>query len=237
MDRQHRHDLKHDKFVDEIGALSSRARQNQRLLLIIAGSLIAAALIFWGLYFYRSSREAKAQAELAAAIETSNATIQDAATPNQPKPTGPTFKTEDERTAAADKQFKAVQDKYSGTDAADVAGLYLARGLAAKGDTANAKKLLEEFIEDQGNNIAVGSARYSLYQLRIDSGEAAQVTTELNGELAKADPILPGDSLLLLLAHAYEVQGNEAKTREAYKRITTEFPDSPYAVEAARRAG
>ncbi len=237
MDRQHRHDLKHDKFVDEIGALSSRARQNQRLLLIIAGGVVAVALIVWGIYFFRSSREAKAQAALAVAIETSNATIQDAAQPNQPKPTGPTFKTEDERNAAADKQFKEVQDKFSGTAASDVAGLYLARGLAAKGDTANAKKKLEEFIDDHGNNIAVGTARYSLYQLRIDSGEAVQVTAELNGELAKADPILPGDSLLLLLAHAYEVQGNDAKTREAYKRITTEFPDSPYAVEAARRAG
>ncbi|HJQ37833.1 MAG TPA: tetratricopeptide repeat protein [Thermoanaerobaculia bacterium] len=229
--------MKHDKFVDEIGALSSRARQNQRLLLLIAGSLVAVALIIWGIYFFRSSREAKAQAALASAIETSNATVQDAAAPNQPPPTGPTFKTEEERNAAADKQFKDVQDKFSGTDASDVAGLYIARGLAAKGDATNAKKILEDFIDDHGNNIAVGSARYSLYQLRIDSGEAVQVTSELNGELAKADPILPGDSLLLLLAHAYEVQGNAAKTREAYKRITTEFPDSPYAVEAARRAG
>jgi TolA-binding protein len=239
MDRQHRHDLKHDKFVDEIGALSSRARDNQRLLLFIAGGAVVVALIVWGIYFFRSSREAKAQAMLAGAIETSNATVQDAANPNQPKPptTGPTFKTEEERNAAAEKQFKDVQDKYSGTDAADVAGLYTARGLAAKGDTANARKMLQEFIDDHGSNIAVGTARYSLYQLRIDSGEAVQVTAELNGELAKADPILPGDSLLLLLAHAYEVQGNDAKTREAYKRITTEFPDSPYAVEAARRAG
>lgn len=238
MDRQHRHDLKHDKFVDEIGALSSRARENQRLLLMIAGGLVVVALLIWGIYFYRSSREAKAQASLASAIETSNATIEDAANPSAPKPTsGLSFKTEDERNAAADRQFREVQQKYSGTDAADVASLYVARGLATKGDTATAKKTLEDFIDDHGDNIAVGAARYSLYQLRIDSGEAAQVTTELNSELTKAEPILPGDSLLLLLAHAYEVQGNDAKSREAYRRISTEFPDSPYAIEAARRAG
>ncbi|HEX2060356.1 MAG TPA: tetratricopeptide repeat protein, partial [Thermoanaerobaculia bacterium] len=67
--------------------------------------------------------------------------------------------------------------------------------------------------------------------------EAAQVVTELNAELAKPEPVLPGDSLLILLAHAYEAQGNETKSREAYRRITTEFPESPYVIEAQRRVG
>jgi TolA-binding protein len=43
--------------------------------------------------------------------------------------------------------------------------------------------------------------------------------------------------MLLLLAHAYDAQGNDAKSKEAYRRIITEFPDSPYALEAQRRAG
>ena len=237
MDRQHRHDLKHDRFVDEIGALSSRARDNQRLLLIIAGGVVAVALLVWGIYFYRSTREAKAQAALATGIETNEATVEAAPNPNKPPSTGPTFKTEEERSAAAEKLFRDVQAKYSGTNAADIAGLYLARSAAAKGDSATAKKTLQEFIDDHGDNILVSTARFSLYQLRIDGGEAAPVAAELNAELSKADPVLPGDSLLLLLAHAYEVQGNEAKSRESYKRIATEFPDSPYALEATRRAG
>ena len=53
----------------------------------------------------------------------------------------------------------------------------------------------------------------------------------------KSDPVLPADSLLVLLAHAYDVQGNAQKSKEAYRRITTEFPDSPYALEAQRRMG
>ena len=61
MDRQHRHDLKHDKFVDEIGALSSRARDNQRLLLLLAGGLLAVAAIVYGYFFYRGNREDNAQ--------------------------------------------------------------------------------------------------------------------------------------------------------------------------------
>lgn len=233
MDRQHRHDLKHDKFVDEIGALSERARANQRLLLAIGGGIIAIALIAYGIYFYRGNREEAAQQALAVAIETADAPISE----TRPEgTTGPHFKTEAERNAAAEKAFKDVSAKHSGTDAADVAGLYLARMAVTKGDVKTARTLLEDFVSDHGDHILVSTAKFSLYQLRIENGEAAQVAQELDAELAKTEPVLPGDSLLVLLAQAYEVQGNAAKSKEAYKRITTEFPESPYVVEAARRA-
>lgn len=234
MDREHRHELKHDRFVDEIGALSVRARANQRLLLAIAGAVVAIAVIAFGIYFYRNNREKSAQEALAVAIETSAATVGD--TPPQGA-TGPHFKTEAERTAAAERLFKDVQAKYSGSDAADVAGLYIARTAVAKGDMKTARELLQNFVEEHGDNIVARSARYSLYQLRIENGEAAQVATELDAELAKSEPVLPGDSLLHLLAQAYEVQGNSVKSKEAYRRIATEFPESPYVVDAARKAG
>lgn len=236
MDRQHRHDLKHDKFVDEIGALSSRARDNQRLLFAIGGAVLAVALIVYGIYFYRSNREDQAQQALAVAIETFEAPVGE---PQQgePAPTGPRFKTEQERTAAAEKQFRDVQSQFSGSDASDVAGLYLARIAVTKGDTKAARPLLEAFIRDHEDHILVGAARFSLYQLRIENGEAPQVISEITAELAKTEPVLPGDSLLILLAQAHESQGNGAKALEAYRRITTEFPESPYAIEAGRRAG
>jgi TolA-binding protein len=233
MDRQHRHDLKHDKFVDEIGALSVRARANQKLLLAIGGAVVAIAVIAYGVYFFRSNREVKAQQALAAAIETAEASV------GEQRPEGATglhFKTEAERTAAAEKLFKEVQARHAGTDAADVAGLYIARNAVTRGDTKTARKLLQDFVDDHEDSVLVGAARFSLYQLRIESGEAAQVATEITSELEKTEPVLPGDSLLVLLAQAYDVQGNAAKSKEAYRRITTEFPESPYVVEAARRA-
>ena len=240
MDRQHRHDLKHDRFVDEIGALTDRARANQRLLLMIGLGAVAVALLAYGFFFWRGNQEAKGQLALASAIETIEATVGEdpQQQPNQPPTPGPKFKTADERNAAAEKQFRDVQANFGGTDAADIAGLYLARIAVLKGDVATAKKGLEEFIDDHGDHPLLGaSARYSLYQLRIENGEAAQVTGEIDAELKKAEPALPGDALLVLLAQAYDVQGNTAKSRETYRRISTEYPDSQYAVEAARRAG
>ncbi len=235
MDRQHRRELKHDKFVDEVGALSVRARENQRVLILLTAAAVIVAVGVYGFFFYRSNREAKAQSALASAIQTFESPLIPPAG-SQPVPNAK-FKTEAERTNAAESQFKALRGEYSGSDAADVAGLYLARIDAMKGDVAGSRKLLEEFVKAEPNSMLAESARYSLYQLRIDTGEAPQVAHELEAEVNKTTAVLPADSLLSLLAHAYEIQGDGVKTKETYRRISTEFPDSPYAVEAQRRGG
>jgi TolA-binding protein len=235
MDRQQRRNLKHDKFVDEIGSLSTRARENQRLLLTITAAAVIVAVLAYGIYFYRSNREQKGQQALAKAIETIESPLLPAPGA-QPVPDAK-FKTAAERSAAAEKLFKEVDANYGGTDAADVASLYLARIAADKGDLASAKTQLQKFINDQPKHMLVAGARYSLYRLRIDNGEAPQVAQEVQAEISKSEPALPPDALLALLAHAWDVQGNAEKTKETYRRIVTEFPDSPYALEAQRRAG
>jgi len=235
MDRQQRRDLKHDKFVDEIGSLSARARENQRLLFTVAGAAVIIAVLAYGIYFYRSNHEEKAQVALGAAIETMESPLLPAPGA-QPVP-GAKFKTEAERTAAAEKQFKDVEASYSGTDAADVASLYEARIAADKGDVASARTRLQKFVNDHPKHVLVAGARYSLYRLRIDGGEAPQVAQELQAELGKSDSSLPADSLLALLAHAWDVQGNSQKSKETNRRIVTEFPDSPYAIDAQRKMG
>lgn len=238
MDRQHRRDLKHDRFVDEIGAMTVRARDNQRFLVTITLGVVALALVVYGIYFYRSNHEHQAQQVLAAAIATIDSPlIPDPAQPQQqPAPRNAKYKTEAERNAAAQKQFDDLKKNYSGTDAGDIADLYLARLAAARSDVPGSRKLLESFIANHPRSVLVGSARYSLYQMRIDNGEGAQVISELDNELKKDSPLLPGDSILALQAHAYTLQGNSEKSKETYRRLVTDFPDSPWALDAQRRS-
>jgi tetratricopeptide (TPR) repeat protein len=237
MDRQHRRELKHDRFVDEVGTLSTRARENQRVLITITAVAVAAALIAYGIFFYRSNREKHAGVALATAISTNDSPL--LPPPGGQAQPGAKYKTEKERSDAAEKAFKDVVNKYSGSDAADVAGLYLARIDAGHGDNTTAKKLLQQFVSNHPKHFLVGSARYSLYQVRIETGEAPQIVTEVQAQLAKpADQaLLPPDTLLVLLAHAYDAQGQIEKSRDVYRRIATEFPDSPYAIEAQRKIG
>src|SRR5438132_920947 len=95
MRREHRRELKHDRFVDEIGTLSTKARENQRFLLTITAAVVIIALVGYGMHFYRSSREQRAQLALGAAIETIDSPLQ---TPAQPIP-GAKYKTEPSATA------------------------------------------------------------------------------------------------------------------------------------------
>lgn len=236
MDRQHRRELKRDKFVDEVGSLTARARENQRLLVGITAVVVVLAVIGYGIYFYGSTREQKAQAALGEAITAIDSPLVQPGTPN-PNPEAK-YKTEQERSTAAEAMFRDVQKNYSGTKAADVANIYLARIDASKGDVTTARKLLSDFISDHPKHLLVGAARFSLYQLRIANGEAPQVTIELNAELAKTtDQVLPPDTLLSLLAQSYDAQGNAEKSKETLRRIATQFPDSPYAIDAQRRVG
>ena len=235
MDREHRRELKHDRFVDEVGNWSVRARDNQRLLMIITGAGLALAILIYGIYFYRSSREQRAQGALSTGIETIESPLQPPPG-GQPAPDAK-FKTDAERLTAAEKQFREVETRYDGSDAADIAGLYMARIASSRGDVAGAKKRLQHFIDDHPKHLLVGAARYSLYQIRIENGDAAAVVSELQSSVGKPDSSLPSDTQLVLLAHAYEVQGNAVKSKETFRRIVTEFPDSPYAVEAQRRLG
>lgn len=235
MRREHRRELKHDRFVDEMGSLSTKARENQRLIWMAVAAVVIAGLAIYGFFFYRSTKEQRAQDALSAAIATVDSPLLPPAG-GQPIP-GAKYKTDAERNTAAEKQFKDVQTNYAGTDASDVAGLYVARFDATRGDVAAARTLLQQFIQDHPDHVLVGSARFSLYQIRIENGEAGPVASELQTEISKTNPSLPADTLLVLLAHAYDAQGNSLKSKEAYKRITTEYPDSPYALEAQRRVG
>lgn len=236
MDRQHRRDLKRDRFVDEVGSLTARARDNQRLLLLLTGSAVLIAVIAYGIYFYRSTRERKAQDALETAITAIDSPLVQAG--QQQQSPDAKYKTSAERSAAAEGMLRNLQRDYSGTDASDVGNIYLARIAAERNDLTTARKLLGEFISAHPKHILVGAARYGLYDIRITAGEGSQVATELNQELSKKDnQVLPGDALLSLLAKAYEAQGNSQQARDTYRRIMTEFPTSAFALEAQRRVG
>ena len=234
MHREHRRELKHDRFVDEVGVLTSKARENQRFLITITATLVLLALIGYGLYFYRSNRERQGQDALAAAIEAIDSPLIQPGTVNpQAK-----FKTDDERNSSCERMFRDIQAKYSGTSAADVSNLYLARIAAGKNDVAGARKMLEAFVSEHPKHILVGAAKYSLYQIRIQNGDAPRVILELNAELTKAkDQALPPDAILSLLSRAYDAQGNADQSKEALRKIIRQYPDSPYALEAQRRVG
>lgn len=232
MDRATRRDIKHDKFVEEMEIAYGVARKNAGRLVAAIVAVIVIAGAVWGFIFWQHKREAEAQVQLAEAIRKYETAV------GQPGPGGKViYATEEQKLKETEPLFAAIASKYSGRDAADVANLYLAQILAAKGDLKNAETKLDEFVKEHPDHLLGAAARIGLYNARIATGAAGakDAIKSLENELNDQKNPLPVDTVLALLARAYETSGDPAKARDAYQRIVNEFPDSPYTLEAQRK--
>jgi TolA-binding protein len=230
-DRFSRKDIKHDKFVEEMETAYAVARRNAPVVVwSVVGALVLIAAIA-GFTLWRTHQENKAQKRLAEAIQIAEAPV---AAP-EAAPAAGTYASEQEKTAKAEPIFREVLSEYGSTDAADVAGIYLARIEIAKGETAAARAKLEAFIDEHPKHLLAQAARVSLIDLKLTAGEATQVIAELEKDVATTEGGLPQDVALTLLARAYETAKQPEKARDAYQRIVNEYPDSPYTLEAQRK--
>jgi len=230
-ERPTRKEMKHDKFVEDVGSVYGYASKNRRNILLGVVAAVAIVAIAYGVIAWQRSQENKAQQLLAEAIEIMDATS--GSTPGAPE-TEVEYKTDAEKFAKAQPMLQKLVDDYSGTDAADIAGLYLARIATARGDIAGARNGLEAFVREHSDHLLAGAAQLSLYELRMQPQEAAALTAELEKVIEAEESLVPKDALLSLLGRAYELQGNSEKARATYQRIVTEFPDSAYTIDAQR---
>lgn len=230
MDRATRREIKHDKFVDEMEHVYDLAAQNRNRVLMAIGGVVAAIVIVIGGYVYLSKKERDGQARLAEAITILDAPVGDAAPATAPK-----YKDENEKIAKAEPILNEVASKYSGTDAADVAEIYLARIVASRGDLESAKTKLRDFLREHPDHILAATAERSLMDLRLATEPPKDLITELENQLNQDETRLPKDAILILIARAAEIGNDPAKAREAYQRIVNEYPDSPYSIDAQRK--
>lgn len=227
-----RRDIKHDKFIDEMNEAYSFASRNRRNLVLAVAAMAVLLAVVAGVALYRKGEQKKAQAELAEAIAIVDAPSAD--TPGTAA-TDAKYKTEAEKFARAEPMFARIGDKYSGSNAGDVAELYLARIAAAKGDTKVAQAKLEDFVRQHHDHMLAAAAQQSLYELRLQGAETKATIAELEQKLGDEATIIPKDAILSLLARGYEMTGDESRARETYRRLVNEFPDSPYAMDAQRK--
>lgn len=231
-DRLNRKDIKHDKFVEDVGLAYGFVARNRSRLFLAIGALFLLAAVLTAVVLHRGRQTVAASGKLAEAIEIMEAPV--ALTPDQTS-TGPQYKSEAEKLGKAEPLFKSIVDEYGSTDVADVASLYLARIAASKGNIDEARPRLEKFIDEHDDHVLASSAKYSLYEIRIAAGEGAQVAQEIEAELNDEKSLIPTDAALALLGRAHEQAGNDEKSKEAYRRIINEFPDSAYTLDAQRK--
>jgi tetratricopeptide (TPR) repeat protein len=227
-DRLSRKETKHDKFVDEMETAYEVARKNVRWILAGMVGIVVLIGVIVGVSLWLSSQEKKAQLRLAEAIEILDTPL------GQPSSAG-TYQTEQEKLDRAEPILREVADKYSGRDAADIAGLYLAGLEAGRGEVEPAIEKLRQFVASHPGHILAQSARISLYDLRLAAGESQQVIADLEKEISGTGSPLPTDISLAILARAHEAANQPERSRQAWQRLLNEYPDSAYTLEAQRK--
>lgn len=232
MDRQTRHDIKHDKFLDQIGSAYTFAADNRSKLVIATVVIAVLAAVAAGFIMYRSAQEDEAQIILADGIRIMSAPTGAASA----SPSDPGYETVEEQRAAARPVFEEVIEKYGYSDAADVARLYLAGMDLREGREEQARTELQKFVDEHRGEYLAGAAAWSLYNNRLASGDAETVIAELQSQLDDSEPdALPTPALLALLARAHELHGDDDAAKAYWKRIAEEYNDSPYSLEANRK--
>lgn len=161
MDRAHREELKHDKFVQQVGHTVEYAVAHRDMVTKAGGGLLLVAILGFGWYFYSQYQESVRQRELQAAYKVLEA------------PAGPVdpsqnpeirFATPDEKAKAAEKALRDLSAKFPAKREGHIAKFLLATILADRGNVQEAEKLLRDVAGNGGEEYSA-QAKLSLAQL------------------------------------------------------------------------
>jgi predicted negative regulator of RcsB-dependent stress response len=135
----------------------------------------------------------------------------------------------------AESKLREVIDRYSRSDQADAARVYLAKTHIERGEAEAARGLLVEVIDRHADDALARLATLDLIHLRAASGEYAEVAQELEAMVAGSDRRLPRDTALYELGELFVAQRDTDRARLYFQKLVDEFPTSPYVTRARQR--
>ena len=235
MKKEERHHLKQNEFAIRAAWVAEQLSTNlNRILAIIAGVLILAAIV--GAYFYMQAQSRdKASAQLGAALTVMQSPITPPSSiPGAAQPAG-TFPTEAARGEAAIAALQKVIDGYSNQETGTAARYHLGTTYLQLGRPADADKAFAEAVSKGGSSVyadmaKLGHVQALAAQQKFD--DAIKLLTDLS---AQRDSKLPIDGVLMELARVCRKAGKTQEAKAAFKRVVDEFPESGYVGEARQQ--
>jgi len=226
VDRLTRHELKTDKFVEEVNETVHYVSDHRSQVVRYGGIALAVLVVAGGLYFFMKSRSEARQTALSLAIQTYNAPIL-----LDPPPSGVKyFTTIEARQEAVTKELTALKSNYSGSEEAAVATYLLACLSSDTGKTDEAAKLFRQAASDAGKEYG-SLAKLSLADLAASEGRTDEAEKLYRELVASPTTVVAKDYATLRLTKLI----GKTKPAEAKKLleevITAAGPASRSAVE------
>jgi len=216
-----RKQLKENEFVSFFDSFTQWMSGNWRPFAAGLAGLVLIILLWAIVGWWTGSRSGSASHLLAQAVE---AYQSEAANPAAGS-----------GSATAEAKLREVVDRFGRTDQADVARLYLAQIDLRRGEVDEARTILVKLVDRNQGNALGRLAFLDLLHLRLASGQAAEVVTELEAMAAGTDQRLPQDAALYELGMAQLGEQKVDAAKASLQKLVEEFPDSAYTVAARQQ--
>ena len=234
-----RHHLKENELAIALNQAQSWAGSNSKTLTttLVAIAVVGAAVI--GYILWRNNTDDKARAMLAEAMVIEEARVMPPGPPpgttndpNQISGQAPgTYPTEQAKLEAALPKFQAAADAYPSHDAGLTARYHAAKALVTLGRFDEAVKQYDMVIAG-GSGLLQRSARLGKAEAQIRAAQFDPAIATLKQIVDQKDATLPPDAVLMELARAYRLAGNNEEARKTLTLVIEQHADSQYAPEA-----
>ncbi len=238
-----RRQLKEDEFITTLQETIARLDEHRQQLMWLAAAIIVIGLAVAGYSWRRQQTIAKSSALLADAMAVAEAPVApatpppataNASTTPPPAPPAGSFPDERARLEAAVKKYMVAADAYPTSSAGLAARYSAAAALAELGRLPEAAQRYQEVIDKGGSSIHARMARLGLAEVKSQQGQYDQAIATFK-ELAATSKDLPVDGILMQLGRTYVAAGRTAEAKQTFKRLTDEFPTSPYVGDARQQ--
>jgi predicted negative regulator of RcsB-dependent stress response len=227
-----RRQLKEDKFAETAQGAAQWATGHRPLVLWAAGLIVILVLGAAGFFAWHTRQMNQGNDELAAAMRTFNAPLRAPGTP-APVDNSPSFTSVADRAKAAEKEFKAVADKYSLVAPGKIARYMRGIALMQAGDTAGAEQELKA-AGNSGDKDVAALAKMALASMYRSSNRQADAVKIYKDLVDHPTVTISKATAQLELADMYEKTDPQQATA-IYQQLQKEDPRSTAGQVAAQK--
>ena len=235
MDRQTRHQLKHDEFKDSLVRVEEFLKNNFKEVLNVTLIAVVVLGLAGGLKYYSDQQESNANADLGEALTTFRATVGQPS-PGDNSPEGLSFPTAQEKYKTALQQFNAITEKYKmppRPKAVEIARYQAGVCQSLLGDHNGAIQTLTAASQSGDAGIA-SLAKFALAGEMASSGKTSDAI-KIYQELADHPSLtVPKASALLAMADTYR-ESNPTEARRIYERVEKEYGSNTSVAQAVKQ--
>ena len=194
MDRAHRQELKHDKFVEQVGHTVEYATEHKKQITRWTTIGLVALLVAVAAYYYTGHQAAARQEALAAALR-----VQEAQVGQAQNAFLTSFPTQAEKDKAVEKAWNDLANRYSGSAEAMVAHHYLGVNAADKGNLPEAEKHFKQ-VADSGKDSYAALSKMSLADIYAGTNRVSEAEKMLRSIIDEPTPTVSKEQATIALA-------------------------------------